>query len=583
MDLLHHLIMSKTDIAVIEEKVNKLSGTAKILKNYLKEGFDSLLSLNEIKNLNRVEKISILNKRLKKITDLVAQSFPLVGVGYYSKELDAIITYGPSKKFGDKVGQSISSNHLGREVMAKDKEMVVTEEMVRGHCMAYFSPLKKKKEIIGYVWATEPIQEIYKQIREIKQKKTKYTDLKIIIDILPLISLFIEEFSILNVSKTNKLKDILFSQGKKNIEFKKDIDQLLFLINNLKEYVNNIFENINVALIIIDLKRYPIFFNKSAQWLFKKEKKETILGNDIYHSLPDFKILGLRRIVKEVIGTGKSYIASEINYPGEKKDKILNIGVSLLQNINKQKIGAVIIIEDITDERILEQKKTQEKKLSAFGKVATNLAHEIGNPLTAIKALTQLLPERINSRDFVDRYINEVAKETERIDKIIKNLFSLVRSPSSYFEYININPILNDCLFFVGGMAKIRQIKITKELKKDLPKILVDRNQIKQVFINLILNAFNAMPKGGKLEACTTYDCGNQYVKITFKDNGCGITNGSIDKIFKPFFTTNKNGTGIGLSVSYNIVKQYGGFIQVESREGRGSTFTVILPKEKII
>jgi len=574
--------MSKADTAIMEEKASKLFGAAKMLSSYLKGDFNDLFSPDEIQNLSRDEKILALNKRLTGFTDLVAQCFPPVGVGYYSKELDAIITYGPSQKFNNKVGQSIPDNHLGREVMAKGKEMVVTGEMVRGNCMACFVPLIRKDKVIGYVWATEPIKEIYKQIREIKQKKSVFTDLKMTIDILTLVFLFNKMFFDLAGSKYKEigeiLKEIPFSSDRINGDIYQFVEQIISSFKTIETYSEDILANISAAIIIIDLRGKILFFNESALWLFRKKEKETILGRFYYHSLLGVEELGLKKIIKEVIDTGKTYLAYEIDYPGGENEKIVNLGISLLQGINKQKMGVAIIIEDISAEKALEQKKIWEKKLAIFGELATNLVHEIGNPLAAIKALTQLLPERIDDQKFIDRFVREIKKEVERIDKIFKNLFSFVHSSRLYFKYININTIISEVLFSIEGMAKTHQVEIIKKLEKDLPEVMVDANQIKQVFLNIILNALHAMPEGGILEVCTIYDYEESCLKIKFKDSGCGIARDSLDKVFEPFFTTKENGTGIGLAISYNIIQQHGGFIQVESKEGEGSTFTVVLP-----
>jgi len=583
MFLSHHLIMSKADTVIMREKASKLFGAAKMLDSYLKGDFNDLLFPNEISDLSREEKILALNERLTDFTDLVAQCFPLIGVGYYSKELDAIITYGPSQEFNSKVGETISNDHLGREVMVKGKEMVVTGEMVRGNCMACFVPLIRKDKVIGYVWATEPIKEIYKQIREIKQKKSVFTDLKILIDILPLIFLSNKVFSDLVESKYKETVEILKKLSFPSNIIKRDIyrfvEQIISSFKTIKVYTDNILADINAALIIIDLRGKILFFNESANWLFnKKEEKEAILGRFYYHSLLGFEELGLKKIIKEVVDTGKSYLAYEIDYPGGENEKIVNLGVSLLQDINKQKIGVAIIVEDISAEKALEQKKIQEKKLATFGELATNLVHEISNPLSAIKALTQMLPERIDDQKFIDRFIKGIEKEVERIDTIFKNLFSLVRSPGHYFEYVNINTILNEVLFSMEGMAKTYQVEIIKKFEKNLPEVRADANQIKQVFLNMILNALHAMPEGGILEVCTIYDHKDSYLKIKFKDSGCGIACDSLDKVFEPFFTTKEDGTGVGLTVSYSIIQQHGGFIQVESKEGEGSIFTVVLP-----
>lgn len=581
---MYNLIISKSDTALMREKASKLYGTAKMLSFHLYGNFDNVISNQELQNLSRNKKILILNKKLSYFTDLVANCFPPLGVGYYSKELDAIITYGPSHKFGDKVGQSIPQDHLGREVMDKKKEMLITGDMVRGNCMACFLPLIRKKKTVGYVWATEPVQEIYKQIRETKKKKSVLTDFKTEMDILPLLFLFNNTLSNLIKPRYKEMIEGIPENVFLSISNKLDKDMLKFFKNilsyleTIKDYGQNILENINSSLIIIDLEGKILYFNRSAYWLFKNREKEEIIGNFYFNKIIGSEELGLKNIIKEVIKTEKTFLEYEIDYPGFSEKKTINMRVSVLRDINSKKIGLVIIIEDISRGKKVEQKKIEEKKLAAFGEVANNLAHEISNPLAAIKALVQLLPEKLEDKKFVNRFVKEIAKEVDRIDKIFKNLFYIIRSPKTDFKHINLNNIVSEVLFSLKGIAEKNHIKIVRRFQNHLPEITADKNQLKQVFLNITLNAFHAMPNGGFLKIFTEHDHTNNFIKIKFIDNGYGINKNILDRVFEPFFTTKEEGTGIGLSVSYNIVQQHGGFIQLESTETKGSTFTVVLP-----
>jgi PAS domain S-box-containing protein len=349
-------------------------------------------------------------------------------------------------------------------------------------------------------------------------------------------------------------------------------------LETIQDYGQNILENINSSIIIVDLKGKILYFNKSAYWLFKKKRKEEIIGNFYFNILVGSEKLGLKNIIKEVIKTEKTFLEYEIDYPEFNKQIIINMRVSILKDINKQKVGLVIIIEDITSDKKTGEEKIKEKKLAAFGELANSLAHEIINPLAAIKALVQLLPEKLDDKKFTSRFVKEVTNEVERIDKIFKNLFYVTRSPRNSFKNINLNKIVSEVLFSLEGLAEKKNIQIDRKLKTNLPQIVADTNQLKQVFLNIILNAFQAMPEGGFLKVFTNYDHKNDLVKIMFVDNGYGINKKLLDKVFDPFFSTKEDGTGIGLSVSYNIVQQHGGFIQLTSTEGKGSTFTVVLP-----
>lgn len=581
---MYNLIISKSDTALIREKASKLYGAAKMLSLHLKGDFDSILSDQKSKNITRNKKIIMLNKKLSYFTDLVAVCFPPLGVGYYSKELDAIITYGPSQKFSKKVGEKISKDHLGREVMGKKKEMFITGDMVRGNCMACFLPLIRKKKVVGYVWATEPVQEIYKQIRETKKKKSVLTDFKTEMDILPLLFLFNNTLSNLIKPRYKEMIEGIPENVFLSISNKLDKDMLKFFKNilsyleTIKDYGQNILENINSSLIIIDLEGKIVYFNRSAYWLFKNREKEEIIGNFYFNKLIGSEELGLKNIIKEVIKTEKTFLEYEIDYPGFSEKKTINMRVSVLRDISSKKIGLVIIIEDISLGKKVEQEKIEEKKLAAFGEVANNLAHEISNPLAAIKALVQLLPEKLEDKKFVNRFVKEIAKEVDRVDKIFKNLFYIIRSPKTDFKNINLNNIVSEVLFSLKGIAEKNHIKIVRRFQNHLPEITADTNQLKQVFLNITLNAFHAMPNGGFLKVFTEHDHKNNFIKIKFIDNGYGINTNILDRVFEPFFTTKEDGTGIGLSVSYNIVQQHGGFIQLESTETKGSTFTVVLP-----
>lgn len=582
---IYNLIISKSDTALMREKASKLYGAAKMLDLHLKGTFDDIISNQVSQNITRNKKIIILNKKLSYFTDLVANCFPPLGVGYYSKDLDAIITYGPSYKFGDKVGESISIDHLGREAMRENKELLITGDMVRGNCMACFLPLVRKKKTVGYVWATEPVQEIYKQLRETKKNKTVLTDFKAEMDVLPLLFLFNNTLSNLIkprykaiIKGTPEEKILLPISNKQNKNFLKFFKNILLYLETIQDYGQNILENINSSIIIVDLKGKILYFNKSAYWLFKKKRKEEIIGNFYFNILVGSEKLELKNIIKEVIKTEKTFLEYEIDFPEFNKQIIINMRVSILKDINKQKVGLVIIIEDITSDKKTGKEKIKDKKLAAFGELANSLAHEISNPLAAIKALVQLLPEKLDDKKFISRFVKEVTNEVERIDKIFKNLFYVTRSPRNSFKNINLNKIVSEVLFSLEGLSEKKNIQIDRKLKNNLPQIVADTNQLKQVFLNIILNAFHAMPEGGLLKVFTNYDHKNDLVKIMFVDNGYGINKKLLDKVFDPFFSTKEDGTGIGLSVSYNIVQQHGGFIQLSSTEGKGSTFTVVLP-----
>ncbi len=231
-----------------------------------------------------------------------------------------------------------------------------------------------------------------------------------------------------------------------------------------------------------------------------------------------------------------------------------------------------------------ELRKTQEQliqagKLASTGQLAAGVAHELNNPLTTVSGYAQLLLKRLNKKDPNFKKIEAMAQEAQRCKVIIKNLLDFSR-PAGRKDYqaLNVNIPLKNTLSLVGEQMRLQNVRITKNLSSHLPRIKANPSQLEQVFMNIVSNALGSMPNGGELRIATRkIDNG---VGVTFTDTGCGIKSEDLDKVFNPFFTTKRpgRGVGLGLSVSYGIIREHGGEIGVESEEGRGSTFTIGLP-----
>jgi signal transduction histidine kinase len=220
-------------------------------------------------------------------------------------------------------------------------------------------------------------------------------------------------------------------------------------------------------------------------------------------------------------------------------------------------------------------------RLASLGTLTAGLAHEIRNPLVAIKTLTQLLPERFDDEEFRSHFLNIASGEVDRISSLVNELLEFARPSDPKFEMENINNIVDGMILLVSTETKKKQIAVTKEYTVDLPPVTVDREQIKQVFLNVLLNAIEATPPNGKLIVRTrsfVKPGGEPHVQIEFTDTGCGIPGEYLEEIFTPFFTTKIKGSGLGLSISNQIIQDHRGYIDVESRVNQGSSFFVNLP-----
>lgn len=237
--------------------------------------------------------------------------------------------------------------------------------------------------------------------------------------------------------------------------------------------------------------------------------------------------------------------------------------------------------ERTTELRNMQKQLIQAEKMASIGRLAAGVAHEINNPLTGILTNSTLLLEDLSKNDKQYGDIKAIVDETLRCRQIVKGLLDFARQTEPKRITTNINEIIESVVSLVCNQASFQNIKIRKELSSDMPHMMLDSDQIKQVFMNIVLNAADAMPRGGDLKIRSGLDESGKYVLISFSDTGSGINEEQLGKIFDPFFSTKEKGTGLGLSVSYGIVERHGGTIDVESQVDRGSTFTVKLPIPK--
>jgi two-component system NtrC family sensor kinase len=218
------------------------------------------------------------------------------------------------------------------------------------------------------------------------------------------------------------------------------------------------------------------------------------------------------------------------------------------------------------------------EKLASLGKLAAGVAHEINNPLTGVLTNASLLLEDLEDGDPRREDVQVIVSETIRCREIVKRLLDFARQTKPQKKVTNINTLINNIILLVRNQTSFRNIEIEKNLEENIPEVMADIDQIQQVFINLIINASEAMTKGGKLEIETKQDSSGDYIVVTFKDNGPGIPEHARAKIFDPFFTTKEQGTGLGLSISHGIIERHGGKILLDSKPGEGTTFTIFIP-----
>ena len=241
-------------------------------------------------------------------------------------------------------------------------------------------------------------------------------------------------------------------------------------------------------------------------------------------------------------------------------------------------VGFLGAHRDITEQKLLEQQLVRSQKMETFGTLAAGIAHEVGNPLTSISSIVQVI-QRTTKDHFAQEKLELVKNQVNRIAKIIRELVDFSR-PSAYeVKEADVNTIIRDAINIVQYGKKVHDITFVIELDENLPQVSVVHDQLVQVFLNIAMNAVDACDgKPGTIRISSRPNAEN--IEVVIEDSGKGIPDGDFVKIFDPFYTTKEvgKGTGLGLWVSYGIVKNFGGDIRVESKEGKGSVFTVILP-----
>ena len=311
-----------------------------------------------------------------------------------------------------------------------------------------------------------------------------------------------------------------------------------------------------------------------------------------------YMILNITRPIGEMVGATRNIIAGRFDRevrsdsPGEIAllAQSFNAMLKSLRQMRSdlEEWGRTLEekVKERTEELVAMQGRVaQSERLASLGMLAAGVAHEVNNPLGGILALTALTVEDMPKDDSNRENLEEVIRQTERCRDIVKGLLQFSRQSKGNTEEVDLNKVLKDTLALVGRQASFFNVNVTCYLDPDLPSIMADRSQFQQVFLNLLLNAVQAMEERGAVTIRTRYQHAENSVEVAISDTGRGIPAEQVDRIFDPFFTTKENGqgTGLGLSIAYGIVTTHGGRISVQSQVGKGSTFTIRMPAANVI
>jgi two-component system NtrC family sensor kinase len=358
-----------------------------------------------------------------------------------------------------------------------------------------------------------------------------------------------------------------------NSQLYTSLEQKALEIARLKDFSENIVESLNVGVLAVDLEGIVESWNTRMEQLFGVARQDAV-GRQLRSLLPEELAaeIAARGDAEQITGIYKQ----RLHHQG--KALTLNVSITPLVSKSAERIGRLLLFDDVTQRERMEEQMSQTEKLTSLGLLAAGVAHEVNTPLAVISNYIQMLAKQMPDADPRQSIIEKIVKQTFRASEIVNNLLNFSRTGAGESVDIDVNRVVEETLSLVSHPLKTSQIQVVKHLGETLPAVRGSANKLQQVFLNLFLNARDAMPGGGLLEVRT--GAHNGSVEIEVVDTGAGIPREHIHRIFDPFFTTKASGrgTGLGLSVSYGIIKEHSGKIDVRSTPGKGTSFHVEFP-----
>ena len=362
------------------------------------------------------------------------------------------------------------------------------------------------------------------------------------------------------------------------------------LIPQLYHFYRSVIHNINSGLLAIDFDGSITFANKKATQLLGYTGKE-LQNMAVQHLFADGEEAA--RLLQLLKLPGKQISEKETRFR-QKNGQVITVSMDAapINDASNQFQGITLLFRDITELVQLREQMNRIERLALVGELAAGIAHEIRNPLGGIKTAAQVLRDSFTEEDVESQLIDRIIREVDKANKLLKEFFKFARPTPPQFAPVDIEMIIDGVYLLLAPRLKKQNIKFVENAEPHLPQVYVDETQIEQVILNLFMNAIDAMPEGGTfqvrisrrtipmVEESLTLDKSPQleYVLVEISDTGTGIPERILPKIFNPFFTTKKDGVGLGLSICSRLVEENHGKIDVMSELGKGTTFFIALP-----
>ncbi len=346
-------------------------------------------------------------------------------------------------------------------------------------------------------------------------------------------------------------------------------------LSRARAFSDSLVNHMPIGLVAMDPGKRIIAFNETAEALFGLPAGD-VLGRTSEETLPE-----IITETTEGLGATQQILEKETDCPVSRERTIpLSIIATRLQDDEGNFFGYVILFRDLTEVQHLKRELERNRRLAAIGSLASGVAHEIRNPLSSIKGFATYLRERYRDNPEDLQVTDIMIQEVERLNRVIGQLLEFSRPLILNRKEATIEPILRHAMKMIEIQALEKGVSLEVDFGRMVPDLLLDSDRMTQVFLNLTLNALNAMEKGGTLSLRVTQS-GDRTVRVDISDTGTGIGKEELGRIFDPYFTTRPSGTGLGLPIAQRIVEAHGGEILVSSEPGRGTVFSVLLPRRE--